>query len=350
MRRWICYGVLVLALVFPRVTINLVAPFVLALILAAMLNPVVGWLVQKTPLGRSGATAAVFLLGGLLGSGILILATAALVQGIALFLDTLPAYRKTVTGLVEEIIGQVGAFYLRIPPDVIDVVKRSIDEVLMASQRLLTSLGQAVVVALGSLPAFATVLLIALLAAFFITKDWDWFMGSLRELLPEEWRPSASRAGSELGASLGRYVLAQAIVIAISTSISTLGLLIIGVDRWLAAGLIGGLLDVVPIVGPALMYVPWAIYSWVVGQRGLALSLVALYGGVSALRQIVEPKVVGESLGIHPLIMLAGLYWGGTLLGAKGLLIAPLLLIFLKALLRARQEAAAGSDEASSGF
>lgn len=344
MKRWIWYAVLVLAVVFYRTTWVLLMPFLLALILAAMLNPVVTWLERKTPLGRSGATAVVFALGALVGGGLLVLATAALLQGTAVFVDTLPFYRDTVTGITEDLISRVGAFYLRIPPDVIAVAQRNIGEVFQASQRILTSLGQSLAVALGTLPAFAAILLISLLAAFFLTKDWEWFVASFRALLPAEWRDSADRAGSELSRSLGRYVLAQAIVIGVSTVITTLGLLIIGVDRWLAAGLVGGLLDIVPVAGPALLYIPWAIYAWVTGHRALASALLVLYGAVSVLRQIVEPKVVGESLGIHPLIMMAGLYWGSVLLGAKALIVVPPVLILAKALIRARQEAAA-SDQ-----
>lgn len=341
MKRWIWYCALLLAVVFFRITIRLLTPFLLALLLAAMLNPVVAWVQQKTHIGRTPATIVLFVLGGLLGGTVLLLATAALIQGVVAFIDYLPNYKDTFMHWTTTLLDKVGSLYLRIPPDILDAARQNVDQLLLAAQRLLTNLGQSLVAALGSLPGLAAILLIGLLAAFFLTKDWHLFGDTLRNLLPEEWRRSVNRTGAEVGNSLGRYILAQGVVIVISTTASTLGLLIIGVDRWLAAGLVGGLLDLVPVLGPALLYIPWAVYSWLVGQKMLAVWLLVLYGGVSTLRQIVEPKVVGETLGIHPLVMMAGLYWGGILFGAKGILLAPLILIIVKAWLKVRQDAAA---------
>jgi len=218
---------------------------------------------------------------------------------------------------------------------------QNVDQMLLSVQRLLTNYGTSFVTWLSSLPAFALNLFIALLAAFLLTKDWPTFVRILRELLPDEWRAAFERADAELGESLGRYMLAQSIVIAVTTLVYMFGLWLLGVDGWLAAGSFGGILDVVPILGPAVIYVPWAIYLFVVGDRALALWLLALYGSISALRQIITPKVVGDSLGVHPLAMIAGLYWGSVLFGAKGFLITPLLLVFVKAVIKARRDVSA---------
>jgi sporulation integral membrane protein YtvI len=344
MKRWIWYGGLALAVIFYRVTWMLITPFILALAIAAMLNPVVNWLQCKTPLNRTAATVVVFVLGGLLGSGVLLLATAALVQGVLTFIELLPNYLDTFTRWSTGFLDKVGTLYLRIPPDVLAAARENVDKVLAGLQRLLTTLGQSLVSALGSLPGLAAVLLISVLAGFFITKDWELFGATFRNLLPAQWRRSINRTSAEVGNSLGRYILAQGIVIVISTIASTVGLLIIGVDRWLAAGMVGGLLDLVPVMGPALLYIPWAVYSWLIGQKMLAIWLLVLYGGLSALRQIVEPKVVGETLGIHPLVMMAGLYWGGVLFGAKGILIAPFMIIVIKAWMKVQREVAAARD------
>ena len=338
MKRWVWYVALILAIIFFRMTWKLMLPFLLAAVLAAMLNPVVTWVTRKTPLGRQVATIVVFVICGLLGGGILILASAALLQGVATFTEHLPMYRDTLTVVTEDLISQIARIFSRIPPDVISVAQENIGELYRGIQRVLTNLGQSLIVALGSLPGWFAMLLISLLAAYFITKDWAWITASLFGLLPEEWQESAQKASKEIGQALGRYILAQTIVIGISTSLSMLGLLIIGVDRWLAAGLVGGLLDVVPVVGPSVLYIPWAIYSWLVGQRRLAVALVLMFSLVSALRQFVTPKVVGDTLGIHPLIMMAGLYWGAILLGAKGIILAPIILIFIKAVLKVREE------------
>ncbi|NLN18997.1 MAG: sporulation integral membrane protein YtvI [Firmicutes bacterium] len=347
MKRWLWYIALLLVIIFFRIAWRLCLPFLLAIILAATLNPLVTWVTEKTPINRSLATMIIFVLCGVLGGGILLLASAALVQGISTFIEHLPTYGVTLTVVTEQLIEKAGRFFLRIPPDVLRVFQEYVEEVYRASQRVITTLGQSALVAIGALPGFAAMLLISLLAAFFITKDWAWLMSRARDLLPEEWQSPATKAGIEVTRALGRYILAQTLVISLSTLASTLGLRLIGVERWLSAGLVGGLLDIVPIVGPSLLYVPWAVYSWIVGQRGLAVSLIVMFGVISALRQFIEPRIVGASLGIHPLIMLMGLYWGSILLGAKGLIVAPVVLILGKAIIAVREEVKPNKDRSA---
>ncbi|HHT27654.1 MAG TPA: sporulation integral membrane protein YtvI [Firmicutes bacterium] len=341
MRRWIWIGLIVLAVVFFRKTWELMFPFVIAFFIAALLNPLVNYLEQKTPLGRAVCTVIVFIFTGLLGSGLLLLGTTALLQSIGSFLDQLPIYRQTFMTWTKATVDSIDALYLRIPDSLLSPAMQNVDQMLLSIQRILTNFGTSFVTWLSSLPGLAVNLFIALLTAFLLTKDWHYIIHLLRELLPDEWRVSFDRAGAELGESLGRYILAQVVVIGITTLVYMLGLLLLGVDGWLAAGLFGGILDLVPIIGPAFIYLPWAIYAFVVGERTLALWLLALYGGISALRQLIAPKVVGDSLGVHPLAMIAGLYWGSILFGAKGFLITPLLLIFTKAVIKARRDVAA---------
>jgi sporulation integral membrane protein YtvI len=341
MRRWIWIGLIVLAVVFFKKTWVLMFPFVIAFFIAALLNPLVNFMEKKTPLGRTVSTTIVFVLVGLIGSGILLLGTTALLQSIGVFVERLPLYRQTFMTWTKSTIDSIDALYLHVPDSLLSLAMQNVDQMLLSVQRILTNLGTSFVTWLSSLPGLAINLFIALLAAFLLTKDWRFFMNLLRELLPSEWRDSFDRAGVELGESLGRYILAQAVVISITTVVYMIGLMLLGVDGWLAAGLFGGILDLVPILGPALIYVPWAIYALVVGDRALAIWLLVLYGGISTLRQLVEPKVVGASLGVHPLAMIVGLYWGSVLFGAKGFLITPLLLIFIKAIIKARRDVTA---------
>jgi predicted PurR-regulated permease PerM len=72
-----------------------------------------------------------------------------------------------------------------------------------------------------------------------------------------------------------------------------------------------------------------------------------MFGVISALRQFIEPRIVGASLGIHPLIMLMGLYWGSILLGAKGLIVAPVVLILGKAIIAVREEVKPNKDRSA---
>ncbi len=338
MKHWLWYGLFVAIIVFYRVTWRLFLPFLLALAIALALKSLVNWLEARINMNRTLATILVFLLTALIGTGLIVLATAALVQGVALFIDRLPEYRHTFAQQADNLVLWAGRLFVHIPPDVLQVARGTIDQIIQTVNNMLAQLGQIVLAGLAALPGLATLLLIAALAAFFLTKDWNWFVSGFLSLLPADWRRTVERTGSKVGSALGRYVLAQLILISISTGLSIVGLAVIGADRWLAAGLIGGALDLLPVLGPGLMYLPWVVYSFIVGRPFFGISLLVIYGIVSGVRQLCEAKVVGQSLGIHPLIMIAGLYWGVLLLGAKGLLLAPLVLIIGKAYMDVRND------------
>lgn len=338
MKRWIWFAGIILAIVFYKITWRLLLPFMLALAVAIALKPVVNWLERRLPIGRTAATILVFVLVALIGSGIFFLATASLLQGAAVFVDKLPEYQETVLRWVDVIIAQTGRWFVHIPSEVLNAVKGNMNQIVQSAHHILSQLGQATIAWLGALPGLASLILISTLAGFFVTKDWDWFVSGVLKILPDEWQRTVEQTGSKVGDALGKYVVAQIILISISTVLSLIGLAIIGVDRWLATGLLAGVLDLLPVLGPGLLYVSWAIYAFIIGRPLFGISLLIVYGVVSGVRQIFEAKVLGESLGIHPLIMIFGLYWGALLLGAKGLILAPLILIIAKAYLDVKNE------------
>src|SRR5690606_37086681 len=102
-------------------------------------------------------------------------------------------------------------------------------------------------------------------------------------------------------------------------------------------------------LGPGLLYVPWGIYALLVGQHGLGAGVLILYRVTAAARQLAEPRVIGGSVGVRPLLTLATLYISATLFGLPGFLIAPGLIVLGKAawesgLIPWFRQAAAGSD------
>ena len=104
-------------------------------------------------------------------------------------------------------------------------------------------------------------------------------------------------------------------------------------------GLIGGvasilaiviaIVDVLPILGTGTVLIPWAIFAFVSSDIRLGIGLLVLYGVTLVVRQLVEPKIVGSTLGIHPLLTLASVYIGLELLGFIGIFAGPLVALFI---------------------
>lgn len=89
--------------------------------------------------------------------------------------------------------------------------------------------------------------------------------------------------------------------------------------------------DILPVAGSGGILIPWAIVSLIMGNTAQAIGLIVIYVIITVVRQYIEPKIVGDSLGVNPLITLAGLYFGLKLFGVLGMFIVPILIMTIKA-------------------
>ena len=91
-----------------------------------------------------------------------------------------------------------------------------------------------------------------------------------------------------------------------------------------------GIVDALPILGSGTVLVPWAIISGLVGDINLGIALVIIYVIVLLERQILEPRIVSNKIGIHPIFTLVAMYAGFKLMGILGLIVGPIILIIYK--------------------
>lgn len=332
-----------------------VAPFLLAGLASAFLHPLAGWIRRGLRVPRSLAVLVSLLLVLLVLGGLLVGAGLLVAAQVSDALEGLPQYLDQLRRQVETLIERVTEWYGLLPPEAIDFARENVQTLVGALEAALLAAGQAVLGMVTAVPVFLGILAVALIATYFATRDWEQVKAAAIQLIPPQKRELVREMPARLWTDALGYVRAQVILILISTLISLVGLRLLGIDQWLVLGLIGGLLDVMPLLGPGLLYVPWAVYLLVTGQPGLGVGILAVYGAVSALRQVVEPRVVGGSVGVHPLLTLATLYLSTTLFGLPGLLLAPVFIILGKAAWESglipwfRQAAASGEEAAPEG-
>lgn len=342
-RKALRYGLI--AGIFAFVAINAKAlllallPFALAFLASLLLEPAVVLLASRLRLGRSWATLIVLGALSLAGGLFLTWATTQLVDAINSFIDAFPRYKATVDGFIQEIAERATQAYGNLPPQVIEYIAKNTSRVGEALEGILTDLGRAVLSLLTAVPGFLTAGLTAslfvLLATFFTSKDLPRVKAVLWRLVPQSDRPKVRSLLSDLTRVALRYLRAQALLIGITTLLTTLGLLIVGVENWLTAGLLIGLLDLLPVVGPSLVFIPWIVYLLIVGQLPHAIGLLVVYAAASGGRTLAEAKVIGDTVGLHPLATLIALYSGALLWGVPGALLGPAILLVIKAIVKA---------------
>src|SRR5699024_6667357 len=234
-----------------------------------------------------------------------------LYQKIAALLHTLDPGKKQ---MIQEYIREMG------------------ENVASAGTTLLQQVLLKVPAALKMLPAFFAIFIFVVLASFFIVKDWPAFERKIFTKIPGPKRHSALHIWTYLRGALFGFIKAQLILIAISCIIILIGLEIIQADHALTIALIASAVDLLPYVGTGIIFIPWIIYQFLTGSYPMTIGLSVLYMIVVVSRQLLEPKLMSTSIGVHPLPLLIAVFLGLQLWGMLGLLIAPLIVVSLTAL------------------
>jgi sporulation integral membrane protein YtvI len=150
--------------------------------------------------------------------------------------------------------------------------------------------------------------------------------------LPSEIKIFSLSVFGDAVKGLGGYIKAQLVLIMCTFILVWIGLLILGVNNALLLSFISGILDLIPLLGVASFFVPWIVYLFVIGQTVTAIKLIVLWLIVICFRQVMEPRLTGNSIGISPFIMLAGMIVSVSILGFIGIILAPVILLIIKSL------------------
>ena len=181
--------------------------------------------------------------------------------------------------------------------------------------------------------ALGTYLLTPFLAFYFL-KDRKLFGEWIGYLIPVAYRDGVLHVAMEIHSDLKHYVKGQLLVSLAVGTLTALGLLLLGVDSWLVLGLVMAVCNMIPFFGPWIGAVPIALVALLSGIKPFLLSLVTVVVVQQADNMLLSPRIVGESLQLHPLAVMLTILAGGALLGPLGLLLAMPMLIVLRSVFR----------------
>lgn len=339
MRTWLLWlgGValfLVLAYFLFAYALPFLAPFVLAVILAELIEPPVAWLERRLKVNRalSAAVILLFLVGGL--ALLAILGIARLVGELLDLLKNLPDYSARAEAFVSQMAEQIAQYSETLPHGLQTVAGSALTEILNLLQKYLPNVA-GTLTAVTQLPGLVINLLIALIATYFLVRDRRQVGRFLLNLFPRAWQPKFLSVRTQVLAAAVGYIEAQIFLITVSTIVAIAGLLLIGTRFALSMGLLAGLFDVLPLLGPGAVFIPWSAYHLIAGSPWTGVQLLLLYGAIAAARSIIEPKIIGDRVGLHPLSVLLSVWVGFKFFGVWGVVVGPFVVILLKAVIHA---------------
>jgi len=312
-------------------------PFLLALALAVLIDPTVDGLEDRLHLPRGWAVAIALLFFFGLTVGLILFGIGAIVVQVGQLTADLPSQYDKLVVYSEGLLERVTAAFRGLPPDFVSLTESTIRSSLQSVYVGLQALLKAILTGMAGLPSAFLVGIIALVATFFLSRDKEVIGGFFLSVLPAAYRERVVRVNRDVVRSAVGLVKAQLTLVAITLIIIVSGLYLLGVRYAWVVGLVAGLLDVLPAVGPAAILAPWGVYCLIDGNVPLGVGLLVLISTVTVFRQIMEPRIVGQRLGLHPLTTLLALYLGIKLLGAAGLIAGPLAAIVIKAVIRSGQ-------------
>ncbi|MFN3606680.1 MAG: AI-2E family transporter [Cypionkella sp.] len=295
---------------------GVIMPFIVGGALAYFLDPVADRL-QRAGLSRVAATAVITI--------------GALLSVVLLLLAVVPLLVQQTTGLIQsapEIAQRLQGFLLTQFPDLADstsTIRQSLAELGAAIQAQGASLVQGVLSSALGLVSAAVFIVVVPVVTFYMLMDWDHMIARIDAMLPRDHAPTIRRLAREIDTALAAFVRGQLSVCALLGTFYAVALMLAGLQFGLVVGAIAGAITFIPYVG-----------SLVGGTLAIGLALfqfwgeplsIALIAGIFMFGQFVEgniltPKLVGHSVGLHPVWLIFALALFGSLFGFVGMLVA----------------------------
>lgn len=188
------------------------------------------------------------------------------------------------------------------------------------------------------IPSALVSILIAIIACCFMTADFPRISGFIKRQISPEKIDVVRDSKRTVSSSLKKIVKAYLLIMLITFSEMFIGLnilKIIGVyesSYIFVISFVTCVVDIVPVLGTGTVVLPWAVYSFIMGDIGMGIGLLIIYGVITVIRQIIEPKLVAMQLGLPPFITIIAMFFGLKLFGFVGLFLLPLAITMLKVL------------------
>ncbi|MEG1395830.1 MAG: sporulation integral membrane protein YtvI [Oscillospiraceae bacterium] len=325
-----CAVALLLFYVLPPV-LGLFMPFVVAFIMAWLLNPLVKWIQKKTKAPRGLISLLLILLLFGVFSGLLVGFGYTIVNEIRTLAANWESIWASFKGVFDSLSLLLTDAFKILPDDMAQQALALMNQFVQWLQNLIPTIlgtlaGNAGNFAM-SIPAFVVAAVIFVMGWYFIAADYPHIRFVLTDHLPPEFRIFMGKVkGTALGA-FGGWLKTQVIIACVVFLILLAGFMIIGQGYALLLAFMLAILDLIPIVGSGTIMIPWAVIDLFTGNYRHAIELMVIWGVLALFRRMAEPKVLGDQTGLPPILSLVGIFIGMRLGGVFGMIVGPILLM-----------------------
>ncbi len=306
-------------------------PFVAAYAVAYILDKPARYIGGESKWKRTAASlllaAAFFMILG----GIAVWCGVWIFTGIRQMVSFFPAiFQNFVFPVLDEWFTWVGERFPLGDPSALEFLNISFDSILNGLKEGLIFLSNVVVPAAAGVPGIFMNLVIMIIATVFLTMDFKQANEFLLRQIPEKQRLLLYEAKGYFGKTMLKCMVSYVLIFFVTFLELWAGLAFLKIPYARMIAVVIAALDILPVLGTGSVLIPWGIFAAVNGNGKMASGILILYLVITVIRNILEPKLVGQQVGLPPVLTLAGMLLGLKLAGFTGMLGFPFLMAFVK--------------------
>ena len=358
------FAIIIAAIFFAlQFALSLLFPFVAALFIAYILKHPINFIARKTKMPRKlAAILMVLIFYGTIGT-FLVLASIRAFSFATDLVQRLPSiFRVYVNPVLTDLFDQLEQALEQADPNILDTVDYLWSQFMQSLRSIVSNLSltsmEAISNVASSLPMLFIKLLLMVISTFFIAMDYERLTGFCMRQLNGWARDIFLQVQKYVVGTLFVCIRSYALIMSITFMELFLGLSLFGVEYALLIALCIAVFDILPVLGTGGIMIPWAVITAILGDYPMALKLFGLYIFITIVRNIIEPKIVGSQIGLHPVVTLVSMFAGVQLFGVVGLFGFPIGLSLLMHLNRTgtikifkltdEEESTSGEEESGS--
>jgi sporulation integral membrane protein YtvI len=295
------------------VTLKYTFPFVAGFLLALLVQPLIGTLKKHLRLKPGAASALSTVIVFIVLFGLLFLLGYWLIYEINHLLNYLKTVSDTgygeLAGPLNIVLNQFSTYLKNIDANFIQQNKDQLLGIVQSGAGIATTVLGTTLRFLTSLPAIFTMFIVMIFSTYFFSKDMSLIKVRLMSLFSKNTAVnirSASRHGVNMS---GKYICSYLLIYFITFVETLIVFAALGVPYPLVISIITGVADILPVLGPGTIYIPLALIFLASGDFFKAGALIVCWLLITSIRQIIEPKIISSSISVHPLTMLAAIYF-----------------------------------------
>lgn len=301
-------------------------PFLIGWIVALIAGPLVRVLDKKVKILRSFSSFVIIVvvLGGIVA--LLWWLGTWLGRQVVDLVENLPALEDTMREQVALFQDKMTGIAALLPADIAASVDNAGSGLIDSLTGYIGNFSEPVISAAGDfvsgIPNAFVYSIVTILAAYFFLTDKENISKALSDVMPESVKNTLNLMKSRAAKLVGGYFFAQLKIMCMIYVILVIGFLILGVEYAGLIALLVGMLDFLPVFGTGTVLIPWAIIEFIMGDYLLGVGMLVLYGVTLLARQLLQPKLVGDAMGLNPLATLFFMYLGFRFSGIAGMILA----------------------------